>query len=97
MDKINVAPFYDKDSDMGPLISKDHMHKVQNLLTLGKKKEQELEMEEISKQGYENGYFVGPILFDNVLPEMEIYKNEIFGPVLSVLRVNSYEEAMTSQ
>ena len=44
-------------------------------------------------QGYENGYFVGPTLFDNVLPDMEIYKNEIFGPVLSVLRVNSYEEA----
>mgnify|MGYP001765366891 CR=1 FL=1 len=45
-------------------------------------------------QGYENGFFVGPTLFDNVTPDMEIYKQEIFGPVLSTVRTGSYEEAL---
>ena len=45
-------------------------------------------------QGYENGHFVGGCLFDNVTPDMDIYKNEIFGPVLSVVRAKNYEEAL---
>ena len=45
-------------------------------------------------QGYENGYFIGPCLFDNVTKDMEIYKQEIFGPVLSTVRAQSYEEAI---
>ena len=45
-------------------------------------------------QGYENGFFVGPTLFDKVTPEMEIYRQEIFGPVLSTVRTGSYEEAL---
>ncbi|CAN0604024.1 unnamed protein product, partial [Ectocarpus sp. 12 AP-2014] len=48
----------------------------------------------LSLQGYENGYFVGPTLFDNVTPEMDIYKEEIFGPVLSQVRAGSYDEAL---
>jgi len=46
-------------------------------------------------QGYENGYFIGPSLFDNVTQEMKIYKEEIFGPVLCVVRAKNYEEAIT--
>ncbi|MGO7428121.1 aldehyde dehydrogenase family protein, partial [Rhizobium ruizarguesonis] len=46
-------------------------------------------------QGYEDGYFVGGCLFDHVTPEMDIYKTEIFGPVLSVVRANNYEEALS--
>ena len=45
-------------------------------------------------QGYEDGFFVGPHLFDNVTPDMDIYKQEIFGPVLSTVRAGSYEEAI---
>src|SRR5690606_35045928 len=45
-------------------------------------------------QGYENGFFVGPTLFDRVTPDMDIYKEEIFGPVLSVARAKTYEEAL---
>ncbi len=45
-------------------------------------------------QGYENGYFVGGCLFDHVTPDMDIYKTEIFGPVLSVVRAKTYEEAL---
>ena len=45
-------------------------------------------------QGYENGYFVGPTLFDNVKKDMKIYKEEIFGPVLSVVRAKNYDEAL---
>ena len=47
-----------------------------------------------SLQGYEDGFFVGPHLFDNVTPDMDIYKKEIFGPVLSTIRAGSYEEAL---
>ena len=48
----------------------------------------------IKIQGYENGYFLGPTLFDKVKQDMTIYKDEIFGPVLSVVRVNNYDEAL---
>ena len=48
----------------------------------------------LSLQGYENGYFMGPCLFDGVKPEMSIYKDEIFGPVLSVVRAPDYESAL---
>ena len=48
----------------------------------------------LKKQGYENGYFVGPTIFDDVKPEMKIYKEEIFGPVLSMMTTETYEEAL---
>ncbi len=49
---------------------------------------------DFSLQGYESGFFVGPHLFDRVTPEMDIYRTEIFGPVLSTVRAGSYEEAL---
>ncbi len=48
----------------------------------------------MDRQGYENGYYLGGSLFDRVTPDMRIYKEEIFGPVLSVIRAQSYEEAL---
>ena len=82
---------------MGPLITKDHLNKVKDYIDSGIKDGANLVLDgrNISIQGYENGYFLGPTLFDNVKSNMSIYKNEIFGPVLCVVRVNSYDEAVS--
>ena len=93
---INVAPWTDQDSSMGPLISKEHKNKVEDFIDIGVKEGAKLLLDgrNLKIQGYENGYFVGPTLFDSVTENMAIYKNEIFGPVLSVVRVNNYETAL---
>tara|TARA_B100000965_G_scaffold357026_1_gene335378 strand:- start:30 stop:563 length:534 start_codon:yes stop_codon:yes gene_type:complete len=81
---------------MGPLISKEHMEKVINYIDEGQQEGAKLILDgrNYKIQGYENGYFVGPTLFDQVKKDMTIYKDEIFGPVLSVVRVQNYEEAL---
>ena len=93
---LKVAPFTDSDAEMGPLISKEHKLKVQDFISTGLKEGAKLILDgrNINIQGYENGYFVGPTIFDHVLKNMEIYNEEIFGPVLSVVRVKNYEEAL---
>ena len=93
--KLKIAPWTDNDSDMGPLISKEHLAKVVNFIEVGVKEGATLiaDGRDCSLQGYENGYFLGPTLFDNVTKDMTIYKEEIFGPVLSVVRAQNYEEA----
>ena len=93
---LKVAPWTDEKSEMGPLISKEHKMKVEDYIEKGVKEGAELKIDgrKIKIQGYENGYFVGPTLFDNVSSEMTIYKEEIFGPVLSVVRVKNYNEAI---
>jgi len=95
--KLKVAPWTDHSSQMGPLITRDHLNKVKDYIDLGIKDGANLVLDgrNISIQGYENGYFLGPTLFDNVKSNMSIYKNEIFGPVLCVVRVNSYDEAVS--
>ena len=95
--KLKVAPWTNKDSDMGPLISKEHLDKVKNYIDIGVKEGAELVADgrNCKLQGYENGYFIGPCLFDHVTKDMTIYKEEIFGPVLSVVRANNYEEALS--
>ncbi len=94
--KLKVAPWTDSESQMGPLISKQHKEKVENYISKGIEEGAKLiaDGRNIKIQGYENGYFVGPTLFDNVTKNMTIYKEEIFGPVLSVVRAKSYEEAI---
>ncbi len=94
--KLKVAPWTDENSDMGPVISKDHKEKIENYISTGVKEGASLieDGRNYKIQGYENGYFVGPTLFDNVTKEMTIYKDEIFGPVVCVVRVKSYDEAL---
>ena len=94
--KLKVAPWTDENSDMGPVISKDHKEKIENYISSGVKEGASLieDGRNYKIQGYENGYFVGPTLFDNVTKEMTIYKDEIFGPVVCVVRVKSYDEAL---
>ena len=95
-ENLKVAPWTDPESDMGPLISKEHKEKVESYISRGKKEGAKLVLDgrNFKLQGYEQGYFVGPTLFDEVTASMDIYKDEIFGPVLSVVRVDTYEQAL---
>ncbi len=94
---LKVAPWTDHSSEMGPVISKEHKEKIVNYIDMGEKEGAKLILDgrNIKIQGYENGYFVGPTIFDEVNSTMNIYKDEIFGPVLSIVRVNSYEDALS--
>ena len=96
MQKLKVAPWTDNESDMGPVISKEHKEKIENYISKGVKEGADLieDGRNFKLQGYENGYFIAPTLFDNVTKEMKIYKEEIFGPVLSVVRAKNYQEAI---
>ena len=103
VDKINIqaqslkiAPWTNEDSQMGPVISKEHKDKIVNYIEIGQKEGADLILDgrNIKIQGYENGYFVGPTIFDNVNKDMQIYKEEIFGPVLSVIRAKNFDEAL---
>jgi len=96
IEQIKVGPGTDADSEMGPLVSKVHLDKVRGYVDHGVSEGAELVMDgrNLKLQGYENGYYIGPCLFDRVTPEMKIYKEEIFGPVLSVVRAPNYEAAV---
>ena len=96
IEQIKVGPGTDKDSEMGPLVSKVHLDKVRGYIDHGVSEGAELVMDGrgLTLQGYENGYYVGPCLFDRVTTEMKIYKEEIFGPVLSVVRAPDYDAAI---
>jgi len=94
---LKVSPWTNPESEMGPVISKEHKEKIENYISIGEKEGANLVLDGrgIKIQGYEKGFFIGPTLFDNVSKDMEIYKEEIFGPVLSVVRVKTYEEALS--
>ena len=95
-ESLIVAPWTDSSSEMGPVISKEHKIKIEEYIGSGVEEGAKLVLDgrNLKIQGYENGYFVGPTLFDNVSKEMKIYKEEIFGPVLSVIRAKNYDEAL---
>ena len=92
---LKVGPGTDPEAEMGPLVTKQHQEKVKGYIDAGVAEGAKLVVDgrSLKLQGYENGYYVGGTLFDNVTPEMKIYKEEIFGPVLSVVRANDYAEA----
>ncbi|WP_434362905.1 CoA-acylating methylmalonate-semialdehyde dehydrogenase [Parasalinivibrio latis] len=85
-----------QENDMGPVISAQHRDKIIGYINQGVEAGAELAVDgrNISVAGHENGYFVGPTLFDHVQPDMTIYQEEIFGPVLSIVRVPDYETAL---
>ena len=85
-----------QDADMGPLVTAVHRDKVASYVETGVKEGAKLVVDGRNPQvnGAANGFWLGPTLFDNVTPEMTIYKDEIFGPVLSVIRVKSYDEGL---
>jgi len=93
---LKVGPGTDNSNDMGPLITLPHQQKVKSYIDSGVKEGAELVVDgrSVSVPGHEEGYFIGGSLFDHVKPEMTIYTDEIFGPVLCVLRVDTMQQAM---
>jgi malonate-semialdehyde dehydrogenase (acetylating)/methylmalonate-semialdehyde dehydrogenase len=96
VESLKIGPATDKDAEMGPVVTKMHRDKILGYIDSGVEQGAELVVDGrgFSLQGYENGYYVGGTLFDNVEPEMKIYKEEIFGPVLSVVRRDSFKDAV---
>jgi malonate-semialdehyde dehydrogenase (acetylating)/methylmalonate-semialdehyde dehydrogenase len=96
VESLKVGPSNDPQADYGPLVTRAHLDKVKGYVDLGVKEGAKLVVDgrNFKLQGYENGNFMGGCLFDEVTPSMRIYKEEIFGPVLSVVRAKDYEEAV---
>ncbi|MBF6069618.1 CoA-acylating methylmalonate-semialdehyde dehydrogenase [Nocardia farcinica] len=94
--KLNVGRSDDPGADFGPLVGKDGVDRVNNYVQIGIDEGAELVVDGrgLTVEGGEDGYFVGATLFDKVTPEMRIYKEEIFGPVVSVVRAKDYEEGL---
>ena len=93
---LKIGPGIDKTSEMGPLITKEHLQKVKDYIDIGVKEGAKLIVDgrNLKLQGYEKGFYLGGCLFDHVTNKMRIYNEEIFGPVLSVVRVKNFEEAI---
>tara|TARA_Y100000588_G_scaffold111306_1_gene122051 strand:- start:5909 stop:7405 length:1497 start_codon:yes stop_codon:yes gene_type:complete len=93
---LKIGPYSDLEAEMGPVITKEALARIRGLVDAGVADGAELVVDgrDVSLQGYEKGFFLGGCLFDGVSPEMSIYKEEIFGPVLSVVRVPDYESAL---
>tara|TARA_A100001011_G_scaffold165682_1_gene174337 strand:+ start:3929 stop:5422 length:1494 start_codon:yes stop_codon:yes gene_type:complete len=97
VESLKIGPGLDKNSEMGPLVTKQHLEKVKSYVDIGVKEGANLIVDgrNLKLQGYENGFYMGGCLFDNVKKNMRIYKEEIFGPVLSVVRAKDYDEALS--
>lgn len=94
--RMRIGPGTDPSSDMGPLVTKAHFEKVKGYVDIGVAEGAALVVDGrgVRVPGHEDGYFLGPCLFDQVKPGMTIYQEEIFGPVLGVVRVASLQEGM---
>ena len=93
---LKVGPGTDREAEMGPLVTAAHRDKVAAYIEQGVAEGAKLVVDGrgLVLQGYENGYFLGGSLFDDVTSDMAIYREEIFGPVLSVVRSESFEDAV---
>ncbi|MEK9598967.1 MAG: CoA-acylating methylmalonate-semialdehyde dehydrogenase, partial [Alphaproteobacteria bacterium] len=95
---LKIGPATDPASEMGPLVTAQHLQKVTGYIDAGEREGADVIVDGRSfkqdKQGYENGFFIGGTLLDNVQEDMSCYREEIFGPVLSVVRKKSYQEAI---
>jgi len=93
---LKVGPYSDPASEMGPVVTRDAQQKILGLIDSGVEQGADLVVDgrNVNLQGYENGFFVGGCLFDKVTTDMDIYKQEIFGPVLSVVRAAEYSDAV---
>jgi malonate-semialdehyde dehydrogenase (acetylating) / methylmalonate-semialdehyde dehydrogenase len=96
IDRLKVGISTDPDAQYGPVVSAAHRDKIKGYIKLGIEEGAELVRDgrEFTLQGYENGFFIGPSLFDKVKPGMRTYNEEIFGPVLQIVRTESFDEAV---
>lgn len=96
VESLKVGSSTDPSADFGPMITRAHMEKVRSYVDIGVQEGAKLVVDgrNFKMQGYENGFYMGGCLFDEVTTDMRIYKEEIFGPVLSVVRAKDYEDAL---
>ena len=98
VENLKIGPSIDPTADFGPLVTRAALERVKNYVEIGIKEGATLAVDGrgFKMQGYENGFYMGGCLFDNVTKDMRIYKEEIFGPVLSVVRAHDYDEALSA-
>ncbi len=96
VEALKIGPSTDASADFGPVVTKAHLDKVRGYVDLGVQEGAKLLVDGrgFKMQGYENGFYIGGCLFDHVTPDMRIWKEEIFGPVLSICRRETYEDAV---
>lgn len=96
VEALKIGPSTDATADYGPVVTREAKARVEDYIGIGAQEGAKLLVDGrgFKLQGYENGFYVGGTLFDHVTPDMRIYKEEIFGPVLSVVRADSYEQAL---
>jgi len=96
VENLRIGPSTDGDADYGPLVTREALKRVTDYIGIGIEEGAELKVDGrgFELQGYEKGFYIGGSLFDKVTPDMRIYKEEIFGPVLSVVRAQNYEQAL---
>lgn len=98
VEALKIGPGTDARSEMGPLVTRQHREKVLSYVDIGEKEGAKLVVDgrayKSSHQGYENGFYMGGCLFDHVKPDMRIYKEEIFGPVLAIMRADTFDQAV---
>ncbi len=94
--ELRVGPYSDPEAEMGPLITREHLDKVRGYIDSGIEEGAELLVDgrNCPVPGHENGFFIGGSIFDRVKPDMRIYREEIFGPVLALVRAASFEETL---
>ncbi|MDE2578205.1 MAG: CoA-acylating methylmalonate-semialdehyde dehydrogenase [Hyphomicrobiales bacterium] len=96
VESLKIGPSTDSSADFGPLVTAEALQRVRNYVDIGVKEGAKLVVDgrNFKMQGYENGFYMGGCLFDDVTKDMRIYKEEIFGPVLSTVRAQDYAEAL---
>ncbi|MEE8370978.1 MAG: CoA-acylating methylmalonate-semialdehyde dehydrogenase [Sphingomonadales bacterium] len=98
VEALKIGPSLDAESEMGPLVTEAHREKVRGYVDMGVEEGADLVVDgrdfACNKQGYENGYYFGGCLFNNVTSGMTSYKEEIFGPVLQILNVDTFDEGI---
>lgn len=96
VESLNIGPFDGEGVEMGPLVTREHRDKVKGYVDSGVAEGADLVVDgrQVKVPGHEEGFFIGGCILDRVTPQMKVYKEEIFGPVLSVVRAKDYEEAV---
>jgi len=96
VESLKIGPSTSADADFGPLVTAAHLKRIKDYVAIGIDEGATLRVDgrDFRMQGYENGFYMGGCLFDHVERDMRIYKEEIFGPVLSVVRAKTYEESL---
>jgi malonate-semialdehyde dehydrogenase (acetylating) / methylmalonate-semialdehyde dehydrogenase len=98
IEAVKIGPAADRSSDVGPLVTAHHLAKVRGYIDAGEAEGAKIVVDgrifKMDRQGYENGYYMGGSLIDHVTPDMTIWKEEIFGPVLSIVRRKSFSDAV---